>query len=558
MKNKVLPIVMTTFLAAGLIAGCSNKDNGSETSNNVSKTETSGKTDVTGNEEAALTSIPLPITKESITIDYWRANDAKLTASLENFGQLAAYKKKEELTGIKVNWTHPPLGQQADQFNLLVSTNDMPDVIYYNWATAVGGPEKMLADGRIIRLNEYIDKYAPNLKKLIDSDSDIKKQISLDDGTIYMFPYIRSEARKLNGTAGLVLRKDWLDKLNLPVPKTIDEWHTVLKAFREKDPNGNGKKDELPLTGKDGAGTLNRLNDFAPAFGVLGGFQFKDGAIVYGPLQPEYKQFIETMTKWYAEGLVDPEIITNDGKAFDYKITNNLAGAYSGGVFSGMGKYYNLMKEANPAFNLAGAAWPIGPAGKSYATFNLGGKVLTYGEAITSSANKDKIKYIVQWMDFNYSPQGHDLFNFGIEGESYTKEGDTIKFTDQIMHNPKLTYDQALAAYALSIMDGPMDQDSRYLDALLAYPEQKEANTIWMGADDSLTLPGLRFTEDESRLNASVMTPISTYVSEMITKFITGKTPITEYEKFTKTIQSMGIDQIAKIYEDSYKRYQSR
>ncbi|GAA4847514.1 extracellular solute-binding protein [Paenibacillus vulneris] len=505
-----------------------------------------------------MTSIPLPITKEPITISYWRANDPKLTASLQNFGEMAAYKKKEELTGIKVNWTHPPLGQQKDQFNLLVATNDMPDVIYYNWADAVGGPEKMLADGRIIKLNEYIDKYAPNLKKLIESDPEIKKQISLDDGTIYMFPYIRSDAKKLNATAGLIIRKDWLDKLNLKMPTTIDEWYTVLKAFRENDPNGNGKKDELPFTGNNGAGNMTRLHDFAPAFGVLGGMQFKDGKIVYGPLQPEYKKFIETMAKWYAEGLIDPEIMTNDSKAFDYKVTNNLAGAYQGGVFSGMGKYFNLMKESNPQFDLAGTPWPTGSAGKPYSTFTLNTKVLTYGEAITSSADKNKIKYIVQWMDFNYSPQGHDLFNFGIEGDSYTKEGSAIKFTDKILKNPKLTYDQALASYALSIMDGPMNQDSRYLDSLLTFQGQKEANVVWMKADDSLPLPTLRFTEDESRLNASVMNPITTYLNEMMTKFITGKTPLSEYDKFTKTIQTMGIDQIVKVYEEASKRYQKR
>lgn len=179
-------------------------------------------------------------------------------------------------------------------------------------------------------------------------------------------------------------------------------------------------------------------------------------------------------------------------------------------------------------------------------------------EKLNLEADEDKIRYIVQWMDFNYSPEGHDLFNFGIEGESYVKEGDTIKFTDTIMSNPKLTYDQALAAYAMSIMDGPMDQDSRYLDALMIFDGQNEANQVWMTADDSLLLPILRFTEDESRLNASVMNPITTYLNERMTKFIMGQTPLSEYDKFLKTIESMGIDQIIKIHEDAYQRYQVR
>lgn len=554
-KTKLAFVACSIILTAGLAAGCSDK--GNEATSSPGATGDAGASPGT-QQDQPLTSIPLPITTESITIDYWRANDAKVTASLQDFGGIAAYKKKEELTGIKVNWTHPPLGQQKDQFNLLVATNDMPDVIYYNWNDAVGGPEKMLADGRIIRLNEYIDLYAPNLKKLIESDEDIRKQISLDDGTIYMFPYLRTEGRLLNATTGPIIRKDWLDNLGLEVPVTIDDWYTVLKAFREQDPNQNGLKDELPYTGTS-SGNLIRLHDFAPSFGVLGGFQFKDGEIVYGPIQPEYKTFLETMKKWYEEGLIDPEIITNDSKAIDYKVTNNVAGSYSAGVFSGISKYMNLMVGTNPDFDLTGVAWPSGAAGISYAKDGLDMKVLSYGEAITSSADKNKIKYIVQWMDFNYSPEGHELFNFGIEGESYTKNGDTITFTDKILNNPNLTYDQALATYALSIMDGPMDQDSRYLDGLMFYEGQKEARAAWVEADDSLTIPTyLRYTEDESRLRASVLTPITTYLNEMMTKFITGATPLTEFDKFTSTIKSMGIDQIVKVYEDANARYQER
>ena len=133
----------------------------------------------------------------------------------------------------------------------------------------------MIKDGRIIRLNELIDSYAPNLKRIIESDPDVKKQIALDDGTIYMFPLLKLDALKLNATSVLIMRQDWLDKLNLKVPTNIDEWYTVLKAFKEQDPNGNGKPDELPFTGNWGPGNLTKLHDFAAAFGVIGGFRMK-------------------------------------------------------------------------------------------------------------------------------------------------------------------------------------------------------------------------------------------------------------------------------------------
>ncbi|AEI43091.1 extracellular solute-binding protein [Paenibacillus mucilaginosus] len=548
MKKKMGSVVLCSILVTTTLAGCSGAEPESGSGANPPAQADGPK----------LTEIPLPITKEPFTINYWRANDAKLTASLQNFGEVAAYKKKAELTGITAKFTHPPLGQQKDQFNLLIATNDLPDVIYYNWADAVGGPEKMIEDGRIIRLNELIDQYAPNLKKIIESDPDVKKQITLDDGTIYMFPLMKLDALKLNATTGLILRKDWLNKLGLKEPATIDEWYSVLKAFKEKDPNGNGKADELPFTGNWGPGNLTKLHDFAPAFGIIGGFMMKGDKVAFGPVEPEYKKFLEEMAKWYKEGLVDPEILTNDGKAFDYKVTNNLAGSYVGGVFSGMGKYYNLMKD-QAGFELTGVPSALAPDGKSYAAFNLNQKVLTYGEAITSSASKDKQKYIVQWMDFNYSPQGHALFNFGIEGESYTKEGDKIKFSDTILKNPKgLTYDQALASYALSIMDGPINQDGKYVDALMFNQGQRDANANWMKQSPALTLPPIRLTVDEARQSTSIMSQVNTYINETMTAIISGKKPVSEYDTMVKTIKSMGIDEAIKVHQAAYDRYSKK
>ncbi|PRA03491.1 MULTISPECIES: extracellular solute-binding protein [unclassified Paenibacillus] len=549
MKKRMGSILLSSLLTMSLLAGCT----GDNEPGNAEPAE--------GTEPAvqALTEIPLPITSEPFTIDYWRANDAKLTASLNNFGDMAAYKEKEKLTGIQVKFTHPPLGQQRDQFNLLISTKELPDVIYYNWADAVGGPEKMIKDGRIIRLNELIDSYAPNLKRIIESDPDVKKQIALDDGTIYMFPLLKLDALKLNATSGLIMRQDWLDALNLKVPTNIDEWYTVLKAFKEQDPNGNGKPDELPFTGNWGPGNLTKLHDFAAAFGVIGGFQLNGDKVEFGPIQPGYRDFLETMAKWYKEGLIDPEIMTNDGKAFDYKVTSNLAGAYQGGVFSGMGKYFNLMRDTDPNFNVTGVPWPVSPDGTSYATFNLENKVLSYGEAITASADEDKLKYIVQWMDYNYSEEGSNLFNFGIENDSYVRDGEGVKFTDTIIDNPNgLTYDQALASYALSIMDGPINQDSRYLDALLFDDGQRAANAEWMKASSALTLPPIRLSTEEVTTSTSIMSQVNTYLNETMTAIISGQKPITEFDKMTETIKSMDIDRAIEVHQAAYDRYQSK
>ena len=68
-----------------------------------------------------------------------------------------------------------------------------------------------------------------------------------DEGDIYCFPFLRGD-NSLMVFQGPIVRKDWLDKLGIPMPETIDDWYAMLQAFRDKDPNGNGKKDDVPFT----------------------------------------------------------------------------------------------------------------------------------------------------------------------------------------------------------------------------------------------------------------------------------------------------------------------
>ncbi|SHF57521.1 putative aldouronate transport system substrate-binding protein [Caldanaerobius fijiensis DSM 17918] len=522
---------------------------------------TKGSSTSKGNQSDRITEIKLPIVKEPLTLTYWTGMDPKMAATMKDYGEMKCYQELEKRTGIHIKFLHPPMGQERDQFNLMMASNDLPDIIYYSWWSIPGGPGKALSDGSIIKLNDLIDKYAPNFKKLLEENPDIKKQAELDDGTIFCFPFIRSAGALINANWGPQLRKDWLDKLGLQLPKTIEDWHNVLVTFRDRDPNGNGKKDEIPFTGRgsNGQGILD-LGNFAPAWGILNGFYMDNGKINYGPIQSAYKNFLKTMAQWYKEKLIDQDIATNDNKAFDYKITNNLAGSYFGLVAGNMGRYLNLMKPKEPNFDLVGAPWPIGPAGKSYTTTNLNLKVMNVGAAI-SSKNKH-IKETVEWLDYAYSPEGHMLLNFGIEGQSYNMENGYPKYTDIIFKNPNgLSYDQALAQWAPSISSAPMDQDKRYYEQILQLPEQKEAAfKTWLDADPSLTLPLITPTEEESQRLASIMNQVNTYQQEMMGKFIMGKEPINDstWNKYVNTIKGMGIDEAIKIENAALQRYNNR
>lgn len=106
-------------------------------------------------------------------------------------------------------------------------------MIEYEWSNYPGGPEKAIKDGYILRLNDVIDQYTPHLKQYLNEHPDIDMQIRTANGSYYAFPFIQGDD-KLRTYQGPIIRKDWLDELGLDVPTTIDEWHTMLQAFKDK------------------------------------------------------------------------------------------------------------------------------------------------------------------------------------------------------------------------------------------------------------------------------------------------------------------------------------
>ncbi|NSW89259.1 MAG: extracellular solute-binding protein [Firmicutes bacterium] len=551
---KFISLTVALLLMTSIFFGCSGyKAKGGQPSNENADIEKEANSS-DGMSKTELTA--LPIVKEPITLTYYTELGSKAAHTMKSHAEMACYKELEKRTGIKIEFIHPPMGQESEHFNLMIASRDLPDIIYWNWLDYPGGPEKAISDGIIIKLNEYMDKYAPNLKQVFSDSPDARKQSMLDDGSYYMFPFLKIDPSLKAG--GPVIRKDWLDKLSLSIPKTLDDWYNMLKTFKEKDPNGNGKTDEIPLIARKEIGRLEGLTSFTAPFGVVFGFYQDDGKIKYGPIEEGYKQFIITMNKWYKEGLLDREFAATDEKSFDAKLTSERAGAYIGRIANTFGRYLTLMKDKNSSFNLTGAPWPIGPAGKPY-NVRTDMVLICYGQGAAISTKNEHVIESVRWLDYHYSPDGHMLMNFGILGESYIMEGDYPKYTDIIVNNPELGATDALAKYAVSQSSGPIVQDKRYFEQILVFPQQKECIELWnSGSDTSLLLPPIAPSIDESAKFASIMSDIDTLVSEMFTKFIMGVEPIDKFEEYVQQIKKMGIDEAIKIQQAAYDRYNNR
>ena len=116
---------------------------------------------------------------EQATLRYWMNMTSHASTVVNNMGDTPLMKKLQAVTGIKISFEHPPQGQTEEKFNLLVASDDCPDIIQYNWIKYPGGPEKAIKDKIIVDINEYKD-HAPNLFKYLDENKEIKKLATTD------------------------------------------------------------------------------------------------------------------------------------------------------------------------------------------------------------------------------------------------------------------------------------------------------------------------------------------------------------------------------------------
>ncbi|CAI6018281.1 extracellular solute-binding protein [Cohnella sp. JJ-181] len=482
------------------------------------------------------------------SVTYWVAMDQDAAVTLRDYGEMGLYKQLEKATGTRVKFQHPEAAEFEEQFSLMMATGELPDVVYTNWADNY--PDKAIQEGKILRLNEIIEEYAPNLSRLLKEKPHIKKAITSAEGNIYMFPAIADDPQ-IFVYHGLMVRKDWLDRLNLKPPGTIGDWERMLIAFRDGDPNGNGERDEVPFFYRQT--DMESSYPFIGAYGITTGMYHEGGTVKYGPMQPAFKSYLTLMNKWYEEGLIDRDYLTSDTKVRDGLMLGDRLGSMAGWAGSNMGAYMQLEKQENPAFRLIGVPFP---------TLRTGGKALSkpaplisgQGSAISASARHPE--QIAAWLDYGYGSEGSVLYNFGVEGESYTMVNGKPKYTDLILHNPNgLSISQALAAYALQPSGGPFASDLEADRQWHADPEQAEAMTAWIQADHAKELPPSLLQAQEQAKYAYIMTDLNTYKDEMVNKFIMGAESLDGFDSFTRKLVQLGIQEAVALYQTAYDRY---
>lgn len=483
---------------------------------------------------------------EQSTLTYWTPLQSNASMIVSNFGETALAQELEKRTGVKVEYQHPPQGQETEKFNILIASDDFPDIIEYNWLKYPGGPQKAINDGIIVDLNDYESKIK-NLSSYLDANEEVRKLAVTDSGALFSFPFIRGDESLLT-SAGIVIRQDWLDELGLDMPETIAEWEHVLTEFKNK----KSASAPLTLTVSDFSNGL-----FVGAYDTTVGYYLDDGKVKYGMLEPGFKDFLTLMNRWYQDGLFDNNFGTLDSTTRDSNILNDISGATYGSIGRGIGKWMEVATDKS-GYQLEGAPMPVLNKGDTPEFGHYQLPIFSSNTAFVAvTRDSNNVALAMEYLDYGYSEEGCMLYNFGIEGESYEMIDGYPTYTDIITNNPNgLSMTVAMSNYTCSYDAGPFIQDKRYMEQYGSMPEQKRAWGTWTATNaKEHALPHLYVQEDELNELANLSNSIDTYASEMILKFIIGTEPLDNYDNAVAQLKTRGIDRVLEMKQAAYERY---
>lgn len=549
MKRKAVAIFLCMALLAGMTAGCGSggteADSGqkeemqdagavSEESNGFAGQESGGAEDG-GRESSNLNAEGFPIVNEQITLTVYGQRDQNQT----EWKNMLVMQEYEKMTNIHMDFQEVPADGFAENKQLLFASNELPDVflrsaINQNEVSTYG-----VGSGQLMILDDLIEEYAPNLKKLFDENPSMRTACMAADGHIYTIPFINTSATGKMDFKQWINTK-WLETLGVEIPTTVEEFKEVLIAFRDKDPNGNGEKDEIPL----GIREPSSVYALGGAWGL--GHQLGDtydidenGQIHNWLCDNKFKEYLIYLNDLYQEGLLWQEYYKNDRPAW----RSNLSGELFGAMYM---PYSDVFLNCEQDYS--GYEPLIGPYGeKFWADGTTGVETGCYALSNTCSDPAAAIR----WVDYFFSEEGGLFFAFGIEGITYTMDENGIPvFNDDIL-NAEEGFMTALGKINMVPGGGFPCLRVDETDGVVASQRTKDAAAILAPYLPEVYYAKPAVSAEETDRVVAIEQDLNTYRDEAVTKFIIGEWGFDKWDEYCQTLEQIGIRELEGIYQNA-------
>lgn len=487
-----------------------------------------------------------PIVEEPINLTMMAPD-----VGLQNWKDMAVLQEMEKLTNIHFTYNNAPKDSFETKKNLVFASGEYPDVFY---AAGLTPAEQMNygEQGILIPLEDLIENYAPNFKKVLEEYPDVRKSITAPDGHIYSLPVIEFNQPWYRNP--LWYNGDFLKKLNMgKLPETTEELYTYLKRVKEEDANGNGQADEIPLSSASTPSLRDIRTWLLGAFGIYEEEIYVDDQDVvhYTPLEEGYKEYLVFLNRLWAEDLLDHESFSQTAEQKKAKAQNNQVA-----LFSDWHAYMTLggdQSTEDPMFVPVKSDMVDKPAIAK-------NKGVTTGAFAISNTNPAP-EASMRWVDYLYSYEGALLFNKGPEGIlwEYTDKENRVKQylpvpngEDREDYRATLTPNYGIPAPTISI-----DDIYKGLKADFEVWVDNESKTKLLDQGARIPFPTLFLTSEQQAEVTTLTSDLTTYVRQMEAKFVTGAEPMSNWDNYVATVKKMGGDRMQQIYQEAYDQWKS-
>lgn len=451
--------------------------------------------------------------------------------------------------GLEITWNMVPYADWGDRKAVLLAGGDLPDA--FMGSICFSETDILTNVGTFIALDDYIDEYMPNLKKILESDSTMKALATSADGHIYGLP-AKKPCRPTVANQ-MFINQTWLDNLGLDMPTTYDEFVEVLRAFKEQDANGNGDpNDEIPY----GEGYADSVMFFCLPFGVTPGgndtysMTVKNGKAVFIPTSEEYKAGIAEMRKCYADGLIDADLFIQDDSMRDAKLMNTTPvigcapGWTADSTFGANADQYTAL----PALK--------GPDGKRYISSDPKHWNYSRYEFVVTSSCENPGK-LLSWIDKFYTEDASIQNFYGSFGIGVEKDEEAGTYT---VLEPKAGMSADLYSWVNSLRDfGPKYVADGFNDKVTYEGENGDAAKLEldksMNKYASKAYPNVSYTVEQLEILGTLYSEIAFYIGRNQAAWVTEGGIEEQWDGYIDTLNQIGYEDFMKIQTDAYNTY---
>ena len=544
MKNskKALALLLTLMLAASMVSCGNSSDNSSTGSSTGSTAE--GESSTAGGEPAS-TEITLPLA-DGESLSYFISLDANASIVVDDYNDNEFFQALEEKTGVHIDWMMNSSSDFVTNFNLMIASNQIPDMVYGVANYYSDGLDASIDDGYFMDLTDKVAEYMPNYQSLRLANPEVEINTKTDSGRLACVYAVYTEEQ--GPWYGMQMRKDWLDELGMEVPTTFDEWEAALTGFKDQ----LGAYAPLSLT-FNGFDAMN--GSMSAGYGVWATWQLDEtGKVNWGPSMDGWREYLTKMNDWFEKGLIDPDFMAQDAFMVDMtSVITGKTGAWTS-MYT-MPSLYEASSEDTDMYIIPVTSPVVNEGDELHIRY----RNVSSGVTTSISADCSNWELAMRWLDYLFSEEGGMLANYGVEGDTYTLGDDgTPVFTDKVLANVTYSFSQAQANFLMPPSSVACLYD--WTRELAAVPEKDiESYDVWSSAGQDWTLPTLSLTQEESVERAAIMTDIETYAKENSTQFITGVLDIeTGWDEYVSTIQGMNLARAIEITQAAYDRYLER